>query len=720
MKCRTLVLKRLSDFNDKTIIQPPKWHSEYVTKRSGDNFKDRFKYQTDIQNNYALMTSVIMCEPSKIMISRMNGKRRIKARYGRIRNIDYAGNFWIVGADNKQPYHIIYERAIPGIVQPMIFKNSAYAHRLQNIRNLAHWHCNGFNYGLIDDTGMTQYIDVGREIFIEGYAGYSKNQMFIGCHPHLKEVKVINAAASEVNSTYKAYYDEETSDPDTNVVIEINEGSQHPSYNQTSRNCFINETLPYQPCLTKIRNMSTSPLYLNIGETALTHVLNYGTRVMHGAKFGTTVDAWTWIMGEEQKIMQSSTNMRTALFPTHKVSHFVPADNFKQDPIAEVSAFVDVIVDPKWVNRTMYARQDLPKDQQTPYQGIKIQGTFMGVWTNLESWAWGGAYGGWPITTKYFDHVIVGKYNGGCVNYGPGKGKKFNYGVDEIINLHSRGILNRGLVPVDMKWWRRDKDQISLPNDYYLGSNMGIPGPSRNRKSGNPYHNPKLKVFMSHMFHQYWFATFQEVNIWQLCDKKLILSGGQGEANPFDIVVTDDYRFAELHGQNNTVIYGPQTPAVYCKSQRGYFKDSRGTFKRSWWEGDTSVNLITWSKPLLWLYEGDSDITGFYENIGGDFAKMSFYSGFEGDGNVALREFENSVVRFSKSSYPSTDRLNLTDAFKGIRFRWFNYDIPKSGYAPGLAKYKFNVANYVRDNFDRIFFNGKVNIIGKSGIRSDV
>ena len=724
MKCRTLVLKRLSDFNDKTIIQPPKWYSEYVTKRTGDIFKDRFKYQTDIQNNYALMTSVIMCEPSKIMVSRMNGKRRIKARYGRIRNIDYAGNFWITGSDNKQPYHIIYERAIPGIVQPMIFKNSAYAHRLQNIRNLAHWHCNGFNYGLIDDTGMTQYIDVGREIFIEGYAGYSKNQMFIGCHPHLKEVKIINAAASEINATYRAYYDEETSDPDTNVTIEINEASQHPSYNQTSRNCFINETLPYQPCLTKIRNMSTSSLYLNIGETALTHVLNYGSRVMHGAKFGRNADDWTWIMGEEQKIMQSSTNMRTALFPTHKVSHFVPTSDFKQDPVTQFSAFVDVIVDSKWVNRTMYARQDLPKDQQTPYQGIKIQGTLMGVWVNPETNAWGGAVAPRPKTAKHFDYVILGNQSGGHVNYGPGKGKKFNYGVDGIINLHSRGILNRGLVPVDMRWWRKDKEEISLPNDYYLGSNMGLAGEDRYRAAGSGNHNPQLKVFLSRIFSDYWFGTQNTVSLHQLCDKS-ILSSGSDNKRPAGIIVTDDYRFSHLYGQPNTIIYGSQTPVVYCKSQRGWLENSNNVLKLDWWEGSTDVLPKNWTKPLLWIWEGDSDITDFYSSVGShftrpDFAKMSFYSVYENSASAALKEFENSVIRFAKSSYSSTDKLNITNAFNGIRFRWFNYDLPKPAYSSTLNKYKFNVRDYVRDNFDRIFFNGKVNIIGKSGIKSDV
>lgn len=720
MKCRTLVLKRLGDFPDKTIIQPPKWYNVSDGRIRLSGFVGRFKYQADIQNNGANMISVLMCEPSKIMISRMNGKRRIKARYGRIRNIDYAGNFWIVGSDNKQPYHIIYERAIPGIVQPMIFKNSAYAHRLQCIRNLAHWHCNGFNYGLIDDTGMTQYIDVGREIFIEGYAGYSKNQMFIGCHPHLKEVKVINAAASEVDNTYKAYYDEETSDPDSNVTIEINEASQHPSYNQTSRNCFINETLPYQPCLTKIRNMSTSPLYLAIGETALTHVLSYGSRVLHGTKFGTTADNWTWIMGEEQKIMECSTNMRTALFPTNKVSHFVPTSDFKQDPVTQFSAFVDVIVDSKWVNRTMYARQDLPKDQQTPYQGIKIQGTFMGVWTNPETNAWGGAVAPRPKTAKAFDYAIMGNSGGGHVNYGPGKGKKFNYGVDDIINLHSKGILNRGLHPVEMKWWRRDKEEISLPNDYYLGSNMGLAGEDRYRASGSGNHNPELKVFLSRIFSDYWFGTQNTVSLHQLCDKS-ILSSGNASKQPAGIIVTDDYRFSHLYGQPNTIIYGDQTPVVYCKSQRGWLENPNNVLKLDWWEASTAVLPTYSAKPLLWILEGDSDITNFYSSVGStftrpDFAKMSYYSDYGNNASNALNAFENSVIRFVKPTYPSTDRLNITNAFNGVRFRWFSYDLPKPGYSSTLAKYKFNTANYVRDNFDRIFFNGKVNIIGKSGV----
>ena len=63
--------------------------------------------------------------------------------------------------------------------------------------------------------------------------------MFVGCHPHLKEVKIVNASASEVSDDYREYFDEEIKDPDTNVTLEIVETSQHPSYNQTSPNCFI-------------------------------------------------------------------------------------------------------------------------------------------------------------------------------------------------------------------------------------------------------------------------------------------------------------------------------------------------------------------------------------------------------------------------------------------------------------------------------------------------
>ena len=96
---------------------------------------------------------------------------------------------------------------------------------------------------------------------------------------------------------------------------------------------------------------------------------------------------------------------------------------------------------------------------------------------------------------------------------------------------------------------------------------------------------------------------------------------------------------------------------------------------------------------------------------------MSYYSNITNP-TQALQTFENSVIRFSKTSYPTTDRLNITNMFRDIRFRWFNYDLAKPGYSSTLAKYKFNTANYVRDNFDRIFFNGKINIIGKSGIKS--
>lgn len=726
MKCRSLIFKRLRDFSDKTIIQEPKWYSTNLSPSRLPEYKWRFKYQQDILENEALLTSVVTCEPSKNMMFRMNGKRRIRARYGRLRTVDYAGNFWADKTITNQmsSNHMIYQRAVLGVIQPMIFKNSAYQGRLQNIRNLTHWACNGFNYGLIDDTGMTQYIDVGREIFIENETGYYPNQMFIGCHPHLKEVKIVNASASEVNDNYREYFDEEVKDPDREIMLAIPESSQHPSYNQTSPNCFIKESLPFQPCLTKIRNFSTSPLYLTVGETALTHILNYGTEVLHGRKFGKSVDDWTWIAGEEEKIHASSTNMRTAIFPTYKRERFVGNSTFDQDPVSQFSSYVDVIVDSKWVNRTMYARKDLRKDEQTPYQGIKIQGTFLGVWTNIEGWAWNGAHSGWPTTTKYFDISIVGKYNGGYVNYGPAKGKSLEYGVNEIINLHAAGPNNRGLYPVTMMWFGKYKEDISLPNDYYLGSNMGLAGEDRYRASGNPNHNPELKVFLSHTFAGYWFATQNTVSLHQLCDKS-ILSSGDNSKPPAGIIVADDFRFANLYGQPNTIIYGGSTPVVYCKSQRGWLQNTENMLKLDWWDGSTAVLPTNWTRPLLWIYEGDSDITDFYSCVGRryhvpDFAKMSYYSAYGNDANAALNAFENSVIRWSHSSYPSTARLDVTNAFNCVRFRWFNYDLSKPGYSSTLAKYKFNTANYVRDNFDRIFFNGKVNIIGKSGIKSDV
>ena len=726
MKCRSLIFKRLRDFSDKTIIQEPKWYSTNLSPSRLPEYKWRFKYQQDILENEALLTSVVTCEPSKNMMFRMNGKRRIRARYGRLRTVDYAGNFWADKTITNQmsSNHMIYQRAVLGVIQPMIFKNSAYQGRLQNIRNLTHWACNGFNYGLIDDTGMTQYIDVGREIFIENETGYYPNQMFIGCHPHLKEVKIINASCSEVDNNYREYFDEESKNPDSNIMLEINEASQHPSYNQTSPNCFIKESLPFQPCLTKIRNFSTSPLYLTVGETALTHILNYGTRIMHGRKFGKSVDDWTWIAGEEEKIHAASTNMRTAIFPTYKRERFVGNISFNQDPVSQFSSYVDVIVDKKWVDRTMYARQDIPKDQQTPYQGIKVQGTMMGIWTNLEGWGWGAAASvGYPNLAKFFDVPIVAKANNGRVNYGPLKGKELEYGVYEISNLHSIGPNNRGLYPITMRWFGRTVEDMSLPDDYYLGSNMGQVGNPNLRASGNPYHNPELKIFLSYTFAKYWFATTNTVSLHQLCDKS-IFSADRGNI-PEGIIVADDYRFADLIGQPNTIIYGGSTPVVYCKSQRGWLQNTENMLKLDWWDGSTAVLPTNWTRPLLWIYEGDSDITDFYSCVGRryhvpDFAKMSYYSAYGNDANAALNAFENSVIRWSHSSYPSTARLNVTNAFNCVRFRWFNYDLSKPGYSSTLAKYKFNTANYVRDNFDRIFFNGKVNIIGKSGIKSDV
>lgn len=725
MKCRSLVLKRLRDFSDKTIMQVPKWYSSKLEVSNFAGFKWIFKYQQDILENEALLTSVLACEPSKNMMFRMNGKRRIKARYGRLRNVDYAGNFWADKTITNQmsSNHMIYQRAILGVVQPMIFKNSAYQGRLQNIRNLTHWACNGFNYGLIDDTGMTQYIDVGREIFIENETGYYMNQMFIGCHPHLKEVKIINASCSEVDNNYREYFDEESKNPDTNIMLEINEASQHPSYNQTSPNCFIKESLPFQPCLTKIRNFSTSPLYLTVGETALTHILNYGTRVMHGRKFGKNADDWTWIAGEEEKTHASSTNMRTAIFPTYKRERFIGNTSFNQDPVSQFSSYVDVIVDKKWVDRTMYPRQDIPKENQTPYQGIKVQGIMMGVWTNLETNGWGAGNNFKPITYKFFDYPIVGIQNNGRVNYGPGKGKVLEYGVDEIANLHSRGPNNRGLYPVTMVWFGKTVDDMSLPNDYYLGSNMGQVGNPNLRASGNPYHNPELKVFLSHTFAKYWFATTNTVSLHQLCDKS-ILSSGSADKQPEGIIVTDDYRFADLIGQPNTIIYGTQTPVVYCKSQRGWLQNSENMLKLDWWEGSTAVKPTDYTKPLLWIYEGDSDITDFYSWAGTryttqDFAKMTHYTAYNSSTANAVTAFENSILRFNFASYPSTARLNITNAFQNIRLKWFNEHLNIPAYKNGvLAKYKPNVANYVKDNFDRIYFNGKINIIGKSNIYS--
>lgn len=725
MKCRSLIFKRLRDFSDKTIIQEPKWYSTNLSPSRLPEYKWRFKYQQDILENEALLTSVVTCEPSKNMMFRMNGKRRIKARYGRLRTIDYVGNLWADKTITNQmsSNHMIYQRAVLGVIQPMIFKNSAYQGRLQNIRNLTHWACNGFNYGLIDDTGMTQYIDVGREIFIENETGYYPNQMFIGCHPHLKEVKIVNASASELNNDYREYFDEEIKDPDRNIMLEILEASQHPSYNQTSPNCFIKESLPFQPCLTKIRNFSTSPLYLTVGETALTHILNYGTRVLHGRKFGRNADDWIWIAGEEEKIHASSTNMRTAIFPTYKRERFVWNSTFNQDPVSQFSSYVDVIVDSKWVNRTMYARKDLPKDQQTPYQGIKIQGTFMGVWTNPETNAWGGAVAPRPKTAKLFDYGIMDNAGGGHVNYGPAKGKSLEYGINEIINLHAAGPNNRGLIPVTMMWYGKYKDEISLPNDYYLGSNMGLAGEGRYRLSGNPNHNPELKVFLSHTFAGYWFATQNTVSLHQLCDKS-ILSSGDNSKPPAGIIVADDFRFANLYGQPNTIIYGATTPVVYCKSQIGWLQNYENMLKLDWWEGSSDVLPTNTTKPLLWILEGDACIIDFYSNGGArytrpDFAKMSYYSAYGNDANAALNAFENSVIRFVKPTYPSTDRLEINHAFYGMRFRWFNYDLSKPGYSSTLAKYKFNVANYVENNFDRTFFNGKINITGKSGIRTD-
>ena len=734
MRCRAYYKTRVANFPDKGMMIPPKWYKSHVNNDRLPLYVDRFKYLEDIKSNYGLLVSMVMCEPSKNMMFRMNGKRRVKARYARTRPLDF-GKGW-TGKDLEvanQPYDILYQRAIPGIVGIYHYVNSAYRGRITNMRNFGHWACYGFNYGLIDDTGMTQYLDIGRELFIESETSNARNNMLIGCHPHLKEVKIINASASEISSNYKNYYDEENISPDDTqkylaafeaLDIEIPDDSQHPSFLQTSFNCFIKETLPYQPCLTKIKNMSSSPLYLTIGETALTHILNYGQRVLHGRKYGKDANNWIWIMGEQQKIMNVSTNMRTAIFPTYKRERFVWNSSFNQDPVSQFSSYVDVIVDSKWVNRTMYARKDIPKEDQTPYQGIMIRGIMNGVWTNCETNAWGGATAPRPKTAKVFDYDIVGNTNGGFVNYGPNKGRNLEYGITEIVNLHSDGIYHRGLWNVRMQWFGKNKDEISLPNDYYLGSNMGQVGNPSFRASGNPYHNSELKVFLSHTFANHWFGvpSPNTVSLHQLCDKS-ILSSGDSSKNPEGIIVTDDYRFANIIAQPNTIIYGNQTPVVYCKSQRGWMQNYENMLDLSWWQGNVSELPTNWnSRPLLWVLEGDSDITDFYSCVGAryttvDFAKMTYYSSITNP-TQALQTFENSVIRFTKSSYPSTDKLNITNMFNDIRLRWFNYDLTKPAYAPTLNKYKFNTPNYVKDNFDRIFFNGKINIIGKSGIKS--
>ena len=721
MRCRAYYKTRVANFPDKGMMIPAKWYKNHANNNRLPQYVERFKYLEDIKSDYGLLVSMVMCEPSKNMMFRMNGKRRVKTRYARTRPVDF-GKGWTGRdlGDVNEPYDIIYQRAIPGIVGIYHYVNSAYRGRITNMRNLAHWQSYGFNYGLLDDTGMTQYLDITRELFIESETGFSKNKMLIGGHPHLKEVKIINGSASEISSDYETYYDKETLNPDDKILIPIEDNSQHPSFLQTSFNCFIKETLPYQPCLTKIKNMSTSPLYLTVGETSLTHILNYGSRVLHGRKFGKDYNNWTWIMGEEQKIHSTSTNMRTCIFPTYKRDRFVGNSSHVADLVSEFSSYVDVIVDQKWVNRTMYARRDIPKDQQTPYLGIKIQGAMMGIWTNPETNAWGGALAPRPKTAKFFDYSIMGNTQPGHVNYTPGAGKAFVYGVDDAATLSN--IHKRRLYTTQGTYFYKPKEEMSLPNDYYLRSNMGLVGESDVRLSGNPNHHPDLKVFLTHTFAEYWFATDRTVSLHTLCDKS-ILSSGSSDKIPAGIIVTDDYRFANIIAQPNTIRYGNQTPVVYCKSQRGWMQNYENALDLSWWQGNVSETYTNWnSRPLLWILEGDSDITDFFSCAGAryttvDFAKMSYYSSITNP-NQALQTFENSVIRFGKSSYPSTDKLNITNMFKDIRIRWFNYDLAKPAYAPTLSKYKFNTPNYVKDNFDRIFFNGKINIIGKSGIKS--
>ena len=114
----------------------------------------------------------------------------------------------------------------------------------------------------------------------------------------------------------------------------------------------------------------------------------------------------------------------------------------------------------------------------------------------------------------------------------------------------------------------------------YLGSNMGLAGEDKYRSSGNPNHNPQLKVFLSRIFSDYWFGTQNTVSLHQLCDKS-ILSSGNNSKPPAGIIVTDDYRFSHLYGQPNTIIYGDQTPVVYCKSQRGWLENPNNVLNLS-------------------------------------------------------------------------------------------------------------------------------------------
>jgi hypothetical protein len=727
MKCRAYfsLMKKMRDFPDVGIMVPPKWYKDHQNNNRLPAYVDRFKYIEDIQNNKGLLVSTTMCEPSKNMMFRMNGKRRIKARYGRLRFVEI-GNGWTgmdLGDWTTQPYDIIYPRAIPGIVGIYHYVNSAYRGRITNMRNLCHWACYGFNYGLIDDTGMTQYLDIGRELFIESETGFARNQMLIGCHPHLKEVKIINAACSEMSNAYNDYYDTEKLDPDTNVKLHLVDESQHPSFLQTSPNCIIKETLPYQPCLTKIKNMCSSPLFLTVGNTSLTHILNYGSRIMHGRKYGKSPTVWSYLIGEEQKVHSNANVMRTCIWPTYKKSNYVWTPSFTLDPSSQVSSYVDVIVDPKWVNRTMYARQDLPKEQQTPYQGIKIQGMFMGVWNNVETTAFGGIPGVEKSTNKFWDRLIPGIGSTAYrVNYS--SGRALEYGVNEIINLHTRGITRRGLWNVPMQNWGKGVEQISLPTTQFLRSNSGLPGPANFRASGNPKHHPDLKVFLTHTFAEYWFATVNPVDLYTLCDSTILTNNGLPDPSNDGIIVADDYRFLDIYGQPFTITYGNQSPVVYAKSQRGWIRSPDNLFYLEGWDMSTNNLLTNTNKTLIRLYEADSDITDFYStaitrnyNHRPDMVKQSYYAAYTNP-TQALQKFEESVVSFVKPSYPPTAVLNITNAFNGIRFRWFNYDLSKPGYSSTLAKYKFNVANYVRDNFDRIFFNGKVNIIGKSGITS--
>ena len=754
MTCGTLHYpkKATENYPNHTIMQAPKWYSDDLGDSIAKRYTKQFKYQDAIRNDLKLMTAVVALEPSKNMIFRMNGKREISARYGRMRVLDIGKASHWLDAKSDGEYDVVYQRMIPGVAQPMMYKNSHFSHRGQCMRNLTHWHCNGFNYGLIDDTGMTQYLDISRELFIEGEAGYSINQSLIGCHPHLKWVRITNGAATEISKdyakeygisldkwrqneyhktvvdgkvTYDNNYDNKTYYEETEDSIELPIESQFPSFNQTSRNAIIKEILPYQPCLTFITNASSSSLQLTVGQTSLEQIYNVCHGIKHGAKYGVDKDRWIWVMGEEQKLNTTFNNMRTAIIPTRRSGCYTEPQNSKPEPIKEditsyYSSYVDVINDNKWVYRK---EECFAPGSPVKVSRIGVYGTYKGIEMNPYR-----RYGLEPNTTtpdgysseaRYFDTDIVGKTeNKGQVNYGRDKGKELsvkfydaNRIYKDIKRIKESNPLNLELIEKPMRWWGMNNDEWHKVNVGMLYQQMGL---IRNPKDllGNIVIsqdvNKHLKVYCSNIFDRFAISTFNLTDLVSLYDESIDSIGvfnnvvSNGDLDKI-ILYKDNSRFSNLKAQKDTITYGKhhfgdnlgKNPRTYCYEQRYWFSNTNGILSIDFFDAIANKKYSDYTSSLLVINEPVCDLTGFYKGLPSDFIKASYYSNYNSV-DESISAFENSLIKFP-SLHMGSFHLNVNNMFKGLFIKWNKNDLKLDVFQTGVNDvYKISTPEYVK------------------------